>query len=290
MKQSLCLLEIEPLFAVNRGSIRGHAAFFLVFFLTKNRTAKRTPPDGGSTALDAEGVVQQLGQTPVLRKHDDALMLQAAQVTEGEGGGAGAVQPLGQGVVPVADEKDALVHHQLIAQVGQVAGDVHEAEVGDVAGGQVSKLGDRSLMEDHLDVRILAHEGGEDVRQKGGAPPGGYPDAQLLPLLGLEGPQVALQLPVQIALTLQIGVEQLPRRSELERGVGAVQQSHPQVGLQLGQILAEVWLGEVEAVGGPGDAALLDDGEKIFRVFDKHGDLQKRRDLDQRLFCSVIVP
>lgn len=35
MKQSLCLLEIEPLFAVNRGSIRGHAVFFLVFFLTK---------------------------------------------------------------------------------------------------------------------------------------------------------------------------------------------------------------------------------------------------------------
>ena len=50
MKQSLCLLEIESLFAVNRGSIRGHAAFFLVFFLTKNRTAKRTPPEGGSTA------------------------------------------------------------------------------------------------------------------------------------------------------------------------------------------------------------------------------------------------
>ena len=50
MKQSLCLLEIEPLFAVNRGSIRGHAVFFLVFFLTKNRTAKRTPHEGGSTA------------------------------------------------------------------------------------------------------------------------------------------------------------------------------------------------------------------------------------------------
>jgi len=35
MKQSLCLLETEPLFAVNRGSVREHAAFFLVFFLTK---------------------------------------------------------------------------------------------------------------------------------------------------------------------------------------------------------------------------------------------------------------
>ena len=69
-------------------------------------------------------------------------------------------------------------------------------------------------------------------------------------------------------------MEQLPRGGELEGRVGAVQQSHPQVGLQLGQILAEVGLGEVEAVGGPGDAAFFYDGEKIFRVFDKHGDLQ----------------
>ena len=104
------------------------------------------------------------------------------------------------------------MHHQLIAQVGQVAGDVHETEVGDAAGRQVAQLGDRGLVEHHLDVRVPPHKGGEDVRQKGGATPSGHADAQLLPLLGLKGPQVALQLPVQIALALQIGMEQLPPR------------------------------------------------------------------------------
>ena len=58
------------------------------------------------------------------------------------------------------------------------------------------------------------------------------------------------------------------------QGGGGAQQGHPQVGLQLGQILAEVGLGEIEAVSGPGDAVLLHNGEKIFRIFDKHGDLQ----------------
>lgn len=104
------------------------------------------------------------------------------------------------------------MHHQLIAQVGQVAGDVHETEVGDAAGRQVAQLGDRGLVEHHLDVRVPPHKGGEDVRQKGGATPSGHADAQLLPLLGLKGPQVALQLPVQIALALQIGMATAPPR------------------------------------------------------------------------------
>ena len=50
----------------------------------------------------------------------------------------------------MGDEQDALMHHQLIAQVGEVAGNVHEAEVGDAAGGQIPQLGHRGLMEDHL--------------------------------------------------------------------------------------------------------------------------------------------
>ena len=171
----------------------------------------------------------------------------------------------------MGDEQDALMHHQLIAQVGEVAGNVHEAEVGDAAGGQIPQLGHRGLMEDHLHLRIELDEPGQDVRQKNGPPPGGHPDVELLGLLGLQGPQIALQLAVQVVLPLQIGVEQLARRRQPQGGVGAVQQGHPQIGLQLGQVLAEVGLRQVEPVGGLGDAALLDNGEKVFRIFDKHG-------------------
>ena len=163
------------------------------------------------------------------------------------------------------------MHHQFIAQVGEVAGNVHEAEVGDAAGGQIPQLGHRGLVEDHLYIRVELDEPGQDVRQENGPPPGGHPDVELRGLLGLQGPQVALQLAVQIVLPLQIGVEQLPCRRQPQGGVGAVQQGYPQIGLQLGQILAEVGLRQVEPVGGLGDAALLDNGKKIFRIFDKHG-------------------
>ncbi len=226
---------------------------------------------GGLHALDAEGVVQQLGQPPVLGQHHQPLMLQPAQVPEGQWGGAGAVQPPDQGVVPVGDEEDALIHHQLVAEIGQVAGDVHETKVGDAAGGQAAQLGDRGLVKDHVDVGVLLGKFGKDIGQKGGATPGGHADMQVLPFLGLEIPQVALQLAVQIALALQIGVKQLSGLGELKRGVGAVQQDHAQVGLQLGQVLAEIGLGQVQALGGFGDAAFLDDGKKILRILHKHG-------------------
>ena len=98
-----------------------------------------------------------------------------------------------------------------------------------------------------------------------------HPDiVELRGLLGLQGPQIALQLAVQVVLPLQIGVEQLARRRQPQGGVGAVQQGHPQIGLQLGQILAQIGLGQVEPVGSLGDAVLLDNGEKIFRIFHKH--------------------
>ena len=171
----------------------------------------------------------------------------------------------------MGDEQDALMHHQFIAQVGEVAGDVHEAEIGDAAGGQISQLGHRGLVEDHLHLRVELDKPGQDVGQENGPPPGGHPDVELRGLLGLQGPQVALQLAVQIVLPLQIGVEQLARRRQPQRGVGAVQQGYPQVGLQLGQVLAEIGLRQVEPVGGLGDATLLDNGEKVFRIFDKHG-------------------
>lgn len=86
----------------------------------------------------------------------------------------------------------------------------------------------------------------------------------------LNVPQVAEQLPVQIALPLQIGIEHLTCGGEGEWCVGAVHQGHPQGVLQLGQILAEIGLGEIQLLGGLRDAALLGDGEKIFRILDEH--------------------
>ena len=126
-------------------------------------------------------------------------------------------------------------------------------------------------MEDHLDVGVVLSEGGQHVGQQGGTPPGGHPDVEGGPLLVLEVPQVADQLPVQIALPLQIGVEHLPRRGELQRGVGAVQEHHAQIVFQLGQILAQVGLGQVEAFRCLGNAVFLHDGQEIFRIFHEHG-------------------
>ena len=124
--------------------------------------------------LDVEGVIEQAGQAPVLGEHHQPLVLQLPQVPEGEGGRAGAVQALDQGMVLVGDEENALVHHQLIAQVGEVARRVHQTEVCDAAGGQIAQLGHRRLVEDHLHVGVLGGKAGQDIGQQGGAAPGGH--------------------------------------------------------------------------------------------------------------------
>ena len=86
----------------------------------------------------------------------------------------------------------------------------------------------------------------------------------------LDVPQVAEQLPVQIALPLQIGIEHRSCGGEGKGGVGPVHQGHAQGVLQLGQVLAEIGLGEIQLLGRLGDAALLGDGEEVFRIFDEH--------------------
>ncbi len=174
-------------------------------------------------------------------------------------------------MVPVAHQEDMLPHHRLIGQLGEVVGGLHHAEVDYIGLSQLPQLGHRGLVEHHLHVGVLLLKQGQHIGQEGGPPPGGHPDVEHRPLL--EVPQVADQLPVQKALPLQIGVEQLPRRGELQRRVGAVQQDHPQAALQLGQVLAQVGLGEIQPLRRPGDAPLLDDGEEIVRVFDEHGPL-----------------
>ena len=125
-------------------------------------------------------------------------------------------------------------------------------------------------MEDHLDVGVLLGEQGQHIGQKGGAAPRGYADVEDRPLLVLQIPQVADQLPVQITLALQIGMEHLPCRRQLQGRVGTVQQHGPQIGLQLGQILAEVGLGQIQPLRRLGDAALLHYGQKVLRIFHKH--------------------
>ena len=217
-----------------------------------------------------EGVVQQLGQPPVRGEHDDPIVLQLPQLGEVEGAVIGAVQPPQQGVVLVADEKDPLPHDQLIGQLGQVGGDVHDAEVDDAVLRQLGQLGHGGLVEDHLHVGELGGEQGQDVGQQHGPPPGGHTDVQHRAVPVLNVPQVAEQLPVQIALPLQIGIEHLTCGGEGEWCVGAVHQGHPQGVLQLGQILAEIGLGEIEPLRRFGDAPLLDDGHKIFRILDEH--------------------
>ena len=93
-------------------------------------------------------------------------------------------------------------------------------------------------MEDHLDVRVPPAQRWGGYPAEGWSPARWTPYAQLLPLLSLEGPQVALQLPVQIALALQIGMEQLSRRSELE----GVWERSSRVTPRLASSLARYWL------------------------------------------------
>lgn len=76
-------------------------------------------------------------------------------------------------------------------------------------------------MEHHLHIGVLLLKQGQHIGQECGPPPGGHPDVEHRPLPVLKVPQVADQLPVQKALPLQIGVEQLPagvsRSGEWER-------------------------------------------------------------------------
>ena len=113
----------------------------------------------------------------------------------------------------MADEENALPHDQLIGELRQVGGDVHDAEVCDAVLGQLGQLGHRGLMEHHLHVGVPLGEVGENVGHQGRPPPGGYADVEHRPLVVLEIPQVADQLAVQIALPFQVSVKDLARRS-----------------------------------------------------------------------------
>ena len=64
--------------------------------------------------------------------------------------------------------------------------------------------------------------------------------------------------------------EGLAGRGQLHAAAGALEQPHPELGLQRGDLLAERRLGDVQPGGGAPEVQLLGDGDEIAKLAQFH--------------------